>query len=588
MNAIRLRDIFRPHAWAAAAGPALMALEVACDLAQPWCLSRIVDDGIRHGDHGIALRYAALMFGLALLGAVGGIGCTVFAARASTGFGADLRAAVYAASLRLPPAEQVRLPPSTLLNRLSNDVAQIQGIVLILLRILVRAPLLTLGGIAMILVLDPVLGSRFLWPLPILGLVLAFVIGKSFPLFARVQTKLDALGTVVRENLSGVRVVKAFVRHREEIARFGKANKELADAGISAQRIVGGSLPLIQLLLNLSMVGLVWFGGAEVMSGELELGKFMAMVNYLTQILFSLMMSAMMLMTVVRGKSSLVRLRELLAAGDRGEDVFDDPDGSATETTGPAEPSSGASLGFHSVTFRYPGAGADSLSNVSFTLEPGETLGIVGPTGAGKSTLVALVLRFFDPSQGEILADEMNLREKDAGAWRHRVGWVSQSPVLFTGSVRDNLRWGDPDASDQDLREAVRIAQAGDFVDALPEGYDTIVGQRGVNLSGGQKQRLAIARALVRRPALLILDDATSALDGRTESRLREALATSLPQATRIVVAQKISSVASADRILLLDQGRVAGLGTHSELVTSNALYRDILRSQIGSHEVPA
>lgn len=581
----RIRDIFRPHAWAALVGPALMALEVACDLGQPWCLSRIVDDGIRHGDATIALRYAALMFGIALLGAVGGIGCTVFAARASTGFGADLREAVYSGALRLTLSDQGRLPPSTLLNRLSNDVAQIQGIVLICLRILVRAPLLTLGGIAMILVLDPILGSRFLWPLPLLGLLLVFVIGKSFPLFARVQTKLDALGTVVRENLSGVRVVKAFVRHREEIRRFGKANTELAESGISAQRIVGGTLPLVQLLLNLSMVGLVWFGGAGVAAGELPLGKFMAMVNYLTQILFSLMMSAMMLMTVVRGKSSLVRVRELLAAGDRGEDVFaDGPAPSVgSETSG-----AGASLRFHSVTFRHPEAGADSLTDVSLALEAGETLGVLGPTGAGKSTLVSLVLRFSDPSSGEILADEMNLRERDAAAWRHRVGWVSQAPVLFTGTVRENLLWGNPEASDDDLRDAMDLAQARDFVEALPEGWETIVGQRGVNLSGGQKQRLAIARALVRKPALLILDDATSALDGRTEARLRQALDASLPDATRIVVAQKISSVALADRIILLDQGRVAGLGTHPELLVSNALYRDIWRSQVGSSEVPA
>jgi ATP-binding cassette subfamily B protein len=555
-----------------------MALEVACDLSQPWCLSRVVDQGIRRGDMALALRYSVVMFCLALLGAVGGMGCTVFASRASAKFGADLRAELYAACLRLSFLDQTRFPPSTLLNRLSSDVAQLQNIVLILLRILVRAPLLTFGGIAMILVLDPVLGARFLWPLPILAIVLGLVIQRAFPLFAKVQLLLDAMAVVVRENLSGVRVVKAFVRHREEIRRFESRSADLAAGSIRAQRTVGGSLPLVQLLLNLSMVALIWAGGLRELEGRIPLGQLMAMVNYLTQILFSLMMSAMMLMTATRGKASIARVREILDAGDSG-------DAAALVDPKPRfEPRKGGNaIAFRSVSFRYPDARADCLSGISFEVGAGETLGILGPTGAGKSTLIALLLRFSDPRLGRILVDGMDLRERDLVAWRRSVGWVGQNPTLFSGTVRDNIRWGDGDASEEAIREAARIAQADSFVRDLADGYDTLIGQRGVNLSGGQRQRATIARALVRKPSLLILDDSTSALDGRTERRLREALASSVPGATRIVVAQRIASVADADRILLLDQGRVAGFGRHVELLEENELYRDIWRSQTGS-----
>ena len=570
------------HRFDAVAAPALMALEVACDLAQPWCLSRVVDQGIRHGDFSVALRYAVVMVALALAGAATGIGCMFFSTRASAGFGSDLRKRLYAACLKLSFLDQSRFGPSTLLNRLSSDVSQLQNIVLILLRIMVRAPLSTVGGIAMILVLDPLLGAQFLWPLPILGLALVFVIARSLPLFAKVQVKLDAMATVVRENLSGVRVVKVFVRHREEVVRFKAASASLAQSSIAAQRVVGGTLPLIQLLLNLSMVALVWFGGVRQLSGRIPLGELMAMVNYLTQILFSLMMSAMMLMVVTRGKASMERVCEILEASEHG-------DPASREPTKPSLTDSvkvgGARLEFRSVSFRYPGAGADSLSDLSFSLEPGETLGVLGPTGAGKSTLIALILRFSDPTSGRILVDGVDLREHDAVLWRRRIGWVPQSASLFSGTVADNIAWGDPRAGERDIREAAELAQAR-FVATLAEGYDSEIGQRGVNLSGGQKQRLSIARALVRKPSLLILDDSTSALDGRTERDLREALHDALPGTTRIVVAQRIASVADADRILLLDQGQVAGLGTHRELKAQNELYRDIWRSQIGAHEV--
>ena len=583
-----LLSFLRPHRLSVVLAPLLMALEVACDLAQPWCLAHVVDEGIRHGDFPLALHYAGLMLLLAGFGWLGGLGCTVFASRASSGLGADLRSELYAACLRLSFLERSRFPPSTLLNRLSNDVAQLQGIVLILLRILVRAPLLTVGGIGMILFLDPVLGAKFLWPLPILGVVLAFAIAHSFPLFARVQVLLDGMATVVRENLSGVRVVKVVVRHREEVERFSRGRGALAVGCVAAQRIVGATLPLVQLLLNLSMVALVWFGGMRELSGDLKLGFLMAMVNYLTQILFSLMMSAMMLMTVTRGKASVQRVREILEAGsdDLSGTGPEFPEGEDPEV--PVASRGGADLEFRGVSFRYPGSGADSLSGLSFRILPGQTLGIIGPTGAGKSTLLALMLRFADPSTGSVRVDGVDLREHDLAAWRGRVGWVPQTATLFTGTVRENIGWGAPEADEERILEASKLAQADAFVQGLPEGYGTVIGQRGVNLSGGQRQRVSIARALVRRPRILILDDSTSALDARTESRLRQALATGLPGATRVIVAQRIASIADADAILVLDEGRQAGFGTHRELLLTNPVYQDIWRSQVGSAEVAA
>jgi len=576
--------VLRAHWRDALLAPVLMALEVACDLSQPWCLSRVVDQGIRRGDLGLAAHYSIFMVCLALLGVAGGIGCTVFAARASLGFGADLRASLYAACLRLSFLDQTRFPPSTLLNRLSSDVIQLQNIVLILLRILVRAPLLTVGGITMIIVLDPRLAAQSLWPLPILGVALGLVIAHSFPLFAKVQVRLDAMAAVVRENIAGVRVVKAFVRHREELARFERASSALVDETVAAQRTVGGTLPLVQLLINFSMVALVWFGGRRQLAGQLPIGQLMATVNYLTQILFSLMMSAMMLMTVTRGRASMERVREVLDAGASG-----DPASHRSASAGLAAISAsrdkGAEIVVRSVSFRYPKSRDNSLADVSFQLGPGKTLGILGPTGAGKSTLVALLLRFSDPLLGQILVDGTDLRAWDCTAWRGNIGWVPQTATLFSGTVRDNIRWGNEAASESDIVEAAQIAQAHGFLSELPEGYDAVIGQRGVNLSGGQRQRLAIARALVRRPALLVLDDSTSALDGRTEKRLRQALTMALPNSTRIVVAQRIVSVADADSILLLDQGRVAGLGSHKELLAGNALYQDIWRSQVGHVE---
>ena len=577
----------KAHRRDALLAPLLMAIEVGCDLSQPWCLSRVVDQGIRRGDLALAVRYSVFMFCLALVGAAGGICCTIFASRASLGFGSDLRAELYASCLRLSFVDQTRFPPSTLLNRLSSDVVQLQNIVLILLRILVRAPLLTIGGIAMIIVLDPLLAAQSLWPLPILAVVLALVIAHSFPLFAKVQVRLDSMATVVRENLSGVRVIKAFVRHREELARFEQASSDLVERSIAAHRIVGGTLPLVQLLLNLSMVALVWFGGTRELDGELPIGQLMATVNYLTQILFSLMMSAMMLMTVTRGKASMGRVREILDAGECGDPASFSLMG-CPPIAESGSPHSGAGLVFRSVWFRYPEAGDDSLSDVSFQLEPGQSLGILGPTGAGKSTLIALILRFSDPLLGQVLVDGMDLRERDCAAWRGEVGWVPQTSTLFSGTVRDNICWGNNEATEEEIAQATRLAQADVFISELPEGYDTVIGQRGVNLSGGQRQRISIARALVRRPALLILDDATSALDGRTEKRLCQAIARSLPRTTRIVVAQRIASVADSDRILLLDQGWVAGLGSHRELLAGNSLYQDIWRSQMGAEELRA
>ena len=542
------------------------------------------------------------MLATALVGFVGGAGCTLFASRASQGFGGGLREGLFRACLRLDAKGRAKLPVATLITRLLNDVGQLQASLLILLRILVRAPLLVIGGIILVVAIDPRLAAKVLWPLPLLALGLYVILSRSFPLFERVQARLDAMTEAVRENLAGVRVVKAFLRGPEETARFERKSGDLAETSVRANRAMGGSLPLVQLLLNLSMVALVGFGGLEVASGDLPAGQWIALVNYLTQILLSLLMSAMMLMSVSRSGVSARRVREVLDAagaeapavppvapasaglafGARGAGDFASvaisPKGPARFKPVPRPP--GPAIEFRGVTFTYPGAGQPSLRDVSFRLESGGSLGILGSTGSGKSTLLSLLLREFDPDRGVILADGQDLRDIDLVEWRKRLGWVPQAPAVFSGTLRGNIGWGDPEAADAEIERAARIAQLDGFIRSLPAGYETPAGQRGIGLSGGQRQRLSIARALVRRPRLLLLDDAASALDYVTEARLRRLLGASLEGATRISVALRIRSVEDCDRILVLEDGASAGFGTHAELLVRNAVYGDLARSQ--------
>jgi ATP-binding cassette subfamily B protein len=572
----RLASYLKPYWKAALLAPLLMIVEVVADLLQPTFMARIVDHGIAGGDMGFILRTGALMIGITLIGMAGGVGCTVFASVASQKFSADLRNDLFQKVQSFSFENLDTFKTASLITRLTNDVVQLQNVVLAMLRIMVRAPLMGLGGIILALMINPGLAAILLVIMPLLILALTGVIRKGFPLFNQVQQRLDRVNTVIRENLAGVRVVKAFVRSDYEKRRFGDANEALTAIATKASRLVGLTMPLMFLLMNLGVIAVVWFGGVRVNSGNMQVGQVMAFINYMVQILFSLMMVAFMLMAISRAKASADRILEVLAA----EAPIRDPARPAAQAIRQGR------IDFQNVSFRYRGGGgAAVLRDLDLTVLPGQTTAILGATGSGKSTLVNLIPRFYDVTAGRVLVDGTDVRDYPLEALRQAIGMVLQESVLFSGTILENIRWGRPEASEAEVRAAAEAAQAHEFISQLPDGYGTVLGQRGVNLSGGQKQRLAIARALLRRPAILILDDSTSAVDLRTEARIQQALK-AMPGVTCLVIAQRISSVIDADQILVLDDGRIVARGTHRELLQSCALYQDIYQSQLGEEAV--
>lgn len=572
----RLFSYMRPYRLAALAAPLLMLLEVAADLIQPKMMARIVDIGIANRNLAYVYRTGAGMIGIALIGLIGGTGATILSCTVAANYGKDLRGGLFEKVQSFSFAELDRFKTASLITRLTNDVTQIQHIVMLSLRMLVRAPLLAIGGIIMALSINAGLASVLLISLPLLSVALALIMARSFPMFSVVQKRIDKLNSVMRENLTGARVVKAFVRSDYEKARFAKANEGLSGASLRAIRTVNLTTPAMMTALNISLVAVLWFGGVKVNVGSMSLGEVMAFVNYITQILMALQMVAFLTVNISRAKASSDRLAEVLSA-----------EASIYSPKAPVGAPSKGMVEFKDVSFNYEGASGDPvLKSVDVTAFPGQTLAILGATGSGKSTLVNLIPRFFDPTAGRVLVDGTDVRDMDLKALRDSVGMVLQDPVLFTGTIRDNIRWGKADATDEEVIEAARVAQAHDFIASFPEGYDTMVGQKGVNLSGGQKQRLAIARALVRKPRILVLDDSTSAIDMGTEERLQAALKEYMKGRTTIVIAQRISSVMDADDIIVLEDGQVVAEGTHHRLMEDSEVYRDIVRSQLGAEVV--
>jgi ATP-binding cassette subfamily B protein len=609
MHATRKLRIFLAPYWRwAVLAPLLMALEVAMDLLQPRLVQRIIDQGIARGDMDVVVSTGLLQVGVAAVGLLGGLGCGLFAIMAGQGFGADLRDALFRKVQSLSFGNLDRLETGGLITRLTNDVTQVQELVMMLLRIMVRVPLLLVGSLIMAVITSPQLALIFLVLMPLIVAVLVWIINVTFPMFGEVQRRLDALNTVMQENLAGVRLVKAFARAAHERGRFSRANDRLMDQNITALRIGAVTMPFMMLAMNGGVVAALWFGGLQVSAGGMQLGQLVAFINYLTQTLMSLMMISMLVMRFARAEASSARIGEVLASEP---EVPSRPTAqSLTEPRG--------RVAFEHVSFGYADGGpmtedreedrrpktvdregdrrpktvdrirstvhrprSTVLQDISFTAESGQTVAILGATGAGKSTLVNLIPRFYDVTGGRVMLDGVDVRELDEAALRRAVGVALQESILFSGSIRDNIRYGRPEASEEEVVAAARQAQAHDFISRLPDGYDSVVGQRGVNLSGGQKQRIAIARALLTNPAVLVLDDTTSAVDVATEARIQAELA-SLPQRpTRIVVAQRISSVLGADCILVLDDGRVAAQGTHAELMERSPIYREIYESQM-------
>jgi ATP-binding cassette subfamily B protein len=518
------------------------------------------------------------MFFVAVMALIGGYGCGIYAIRAGQAFGADLRQALFAKVQTLSFANLDKLETGGLITRLTNDVTQVTEVVMMFMRIMVRAPLLMVGGLVMAILTSPQLAWLFAILIPIVLVTLWLVVNKAYPLFSGVQKRLDALNTVLQENLAGVRVVKAFVRSSFESSRFGSANEKLMDQNIRAVRTVAVTMPVMMMVVNVGIVAALWFGGALVEEGTMHVGQIIAFINYLMMSLTSLMTVGMLVMRISRAEASAVRIEEVL----QSEAIVQKRD----EIEPVADFVPQGRVAFEDVNFSYSGENHDLvLSDVTFVAEPGQSVAILGATGSGKSTLVSLIPRFYDVNNGRVTIDGIDVRDFDQVALRRHIGVALQESILFSGTVGDNIRYGNPEASDEEVMAAAKMAQAHDFISSFADGYDSVVGQRGVNLSGGQKQRIAIARALLPDPAILILDDSTSAVDVETEARIQEALAHARHGRTSLIVAQRISTVLSADKILVLDNGRIVAEGQHAQLMESSPLYREIYASQLDVDE---
>ena len=548
------------------------------DLYLPALMSRIVDVGIVQNDLGYILKVGSVMIAMTLLNGGFAVGLSYFSSKVAMGFGRNLRKAVFTKVENLSVSEFNDLGTSSLITRTTNDITQLQQLVLMGQRMMLVAPMMFLGSIIMAVSQDAVLSLVIVFAVPALALLVYFIGKKATPLFQSLQKKLDGLNLVLRESLTGIRVIRAFNKEEYEKKRFNAANLDLTETALKVHKTMAYLMPLMTLLLNFGTIAVIWFGAIRVDSGQMQVGQLMAFVQYIMHIMFSLMMVSMIFVMIPRAAASVERVSEVL----NKEQKLTDP-----ET--PKKPaSSPGSLEFRNVTFSYPGAENTALSNVSFTAEPGETVAIIGGTGSGKSTLLNLIMRFYDLEEGigAILVGGVDIREMNQKDLRDLIGFVSQKPVLFSGTVRDNITYGNESASDEEVLKALEIAQAKDFVLGLPEGLEAVVAQGGTNFSGGQKQRLSIARALVRRPAIYIFDDSFSALDFKTDAQLRAALRRETQDATKLIVAQRVSTVLDADKIIVLDQGRVVGIGRHKELLKTSPVYREIVASQLSEEEL--
>ena len=579
----------RSNARAFVAAIAFLSLEAACDLLQPTIMSRVIDQGVARRDLSIVLSLGLTMLAVTAVGAVGATMRNVISSRVSQRFGASLRGDLYRRIHGFAFRDLDRFEKASLVTRLTNDVTQVQNFANGLMRIFVKAPLLALGGIVMAVLLDPAMSLVLVAVVPVVGLLIAASLRTSFPFYRRIQGSLDKVNGVMREYLSGVRVVKAFNRFDYEEARFAGANEDLSTSMRRAMRVMALFSPAISLAVNLGICAVLWLGHRRVAAGGMRVGQVVAFVNYMTQILGSLMMLSFIFNMFVRAKASTERLGEVFASVVALATVVPSATAGAPVAVSASERrpgggsrSRGGSVAFEDVWFRYEGAKEAALRGVSFACPAGTSLGIIGSTGSGKTSLVSLIPRFYDASEGRVVVDGVDVRGTDPADLRAGIALVPQRSVLFTGSVLENIRWGRPEASLQEAEAAARAAAAHDFIASFPEGYDTQVGRGGLSLSGGQRQRISIARALVRKSSILILDDSTSAVDAVTEARIRFALRGASEGATVFLIAQRISSVRECDRILVLDEGRVAGLGRHDELLAGCEVYRDIHRSQAG------
>ena len=559
-------------------GPICMIIEVVGEVVMPKLLSVIINGATEQTlTEWASIGTMGLMILTAVIMMAGGVGGAYFGAKASVNFAADLRAELYAKIQSFTFANIDKFSTGSLVTRLTNDVTQLQNFVNMLLRMALRAPGMMIAALIMAIILKPSLSVVFAVSIPCMLIAIFCIILLGFPRFAKMQTKIDALNATVQENITNVRVVKSFVREEHEIDKFKSANGELKNAGMRAMRIIIFMQPVMTLFMYATTIAVIWLGGNIVLSGDMPIGDLSAFLTYVTQILSSLMMVTMLLMTSSRAMASAKRICEVLDEMPEFSDAEAKHTGMRVERGG---------IEFKNVSFRYYKNREEKvLSNISFSIPAGSTVGIIGSTGCGKTTLVSLIPRLYEADEGEVLVDGINVKDYALRDLREGVGVVLQKNTLFSGSIAENLRWGDYDATDEEMIRMASYAQADKFIRNFTQGYDTLLDQGGTNVSGGQKQRLCIARALLKKPRVLILDDSTSAVDTATEAQIRRAFREEISDSTKIIIAQRISSVMDADMIIVMNEGTVTGIGTHEELLASNTEYKEIYDSQMSAKE---
>jgi ATP-binding cassette, subfamily B, multidrug efflux pump len=573
-----LRDYLRPYRKPLSLVLVLQLAQTLATLYLPTLNANIIDKGVILHNTGYIMRTGGVMLAITLAQIVCAVAAVYFGAKVAMSLGRDVRHGIFSRVQQFSDREMNHFGTPSLITRTTNDVQQVQMLAIMTFTLLVSAPIMCIGGIILALNQDVKLSSLLVVSVPLLGIIVTLIISRMRPLFRQMQERLDNINRVLREQITGVRVIRAFVRDPHETQRFAGASGELFDVSLGAGKLMAMMFPSVMLVLNLSTTAVVWFGGHLIADGSMQVGSLTAFITYLAQILTSVMMATFMFMLVPRAEVSSERIMEVIDT---------EPALAAPVTALPAGPQPGQ-VDLRGVEFRYPGAEQPVLHDITLTARPGQTTAIIGGTGAGKTTLVNLIPRLVDVSGGSLLVGGVDVRDLDPAVLSKSIGLVPQKPYLFSGTVATNLRYGNQDASDEDLWRALEIAQARDFVERMPDGLNSAIAQGGTNVSGGQRQRLAIARALVHRPDVYLFDDSFSALDYATDARLRAALATEMSGATVIVVAQRVSTIRNADQIVVLDAGRIVATGTHADLMDTSQTYREIVLSQLTEQEAAA
>lgn len=555
--------------------PFLVLITVLCETIQPWFMAKIVDDGVMYRDLSVITEIGAYMIGVSILGLIVSIVNVYVSSQAAIGFGTDLRSSLFEKIQQLSFTEIDRFNSASLITRLTNDISRIQQVILMGMRLMLRSPLMLVMAVFFVIKINTGLALIMVGAIPVLAISVFLILRKGFPLFMKVQQKIDQLNAVVRENLINIRVVKSFVREDFETKKFEKSSEDLRDMVVRASNMVVTIFPVMQLIMNVSVIIILWIGGGKVINGELKVGELISFVNYLMQILMALMLLSMVIMNIARASASSERILEVL---DTEPSLTNTKEGLLNEhriTKG--------EVIFKKVFFRYSGSENDVLKDINFHIRQGETIAVVGATGAAKTSMLQLIPRLYDVTSGEVLIDGINVKNYNMNELHAEIGMVLQKNELFTGTIIDNLRWGKPDATTEEVEEveeAAKAAQAHDFIMSFTDGYDTLLGRGGINVSGGQKQRICIARALLRKPKILILDDSTSAVDSDTEQKIRQNLSNLLKDTTVFIITQRINTMQSSDRVIVLEDGEIDAIGKPDELIEKSKVYQEIYNSQ--------